>query len=506
MKLHDAAPSSRLDGGVTVTGRRVVLALVSGSLLLVPALALGPSGEFQTLNCDPACNVVAFSGPANDASIVINPADPRNLIAAAKDYSLTTPSGLWCSSVRVWSGVYTSLDAGATWTSSFIPGHNLTDHPLSNYTCSTDPVVAFDSQGAAYYFALGVNGSQDSPDLFVAKSIDKGLSWRFLSVVDQCAGRPAAAADRETNRVYVVWVHLCEPGATGAITKPVRFAYSADGGSSWLKTAAISGSAISENEGPAVATGALGQTYVAWRDVLAGAILVGVTNNLGQSFVVTMAAVCTCQGDVHLRPVGPLKQPDREDEEDILRGYPYVSIPAMGVDLSGGPNHGSVYIAYTDFSQERGEVRVVSSRTGGFDWSPAVPVNDQIVVSSNAASFAPVADEFMPALAVGPAGDVHVAYYSTRMGSMQSMLDHLLGVPSGEPLDAYYAHSEDAIVWDANVRLSSESFDPYFSYHQDGFRSIGDLLGIAAGPDSAHAVWSDTRTGTTALMTAKVER
>jgi hypothetical protein len=87
-------------------------------------------------------------------------------------------------------------------------------------------------------------------------------------------------------------------------------------------------------------------------------------------------------------------------------GYPHLPKPKVGVDAATG----RIYIAYQDRqkSSEPEEIRVNFS-DDGFDWSPAITVNDPVASP----------DRKLPNIAVDESGMVGIAWYDFRNGGAQ---------------------------------------------------------------------------------------
>lgn len=473
-------------------------------LALAQAAAFPFSDDFKTLDCDPACNVPATMGPANEVTIAADPINPAHLIVASKDYGLTDGFNKICSSKRVWIRVSESHDGGASWSSTYAPGWN-GSVALGDYDCTTRAALAFDRVGNAFLAGLAFNSTELQPeaaaagafpattaDLFIAARAAGGASWIVRTVLSDCAEGPRLAADTISLRVYVVWLDTCTVGAPQPGLLPAQafgyqllLAYSDDGGAIWSQPKKVGTTGlVATGHGASIAVGPLGQAYVAWRDLATGSIMFSASADSGSNWITLPAAVCMCQGDAQTW--------------QITRGYRYFSAPSIGVDTSFGPNHGTVYIAYTDVSHQRGLTRVVASRTGGLEWTVGVPNNDIATLGSGAGGLASAPDDFMPTLAVGPNGHVHVAYYTTREGGGSGSNPFLL------KLNTYYAHSLDGLLWDPNVRLSTGALDPTFSEDESGRVSIGDYMGLAATANAVRVVWTDTRTGQPLPLTATV--
>ncbi|MBI4393084.1 MAG: exo-alpha-sialidase [Euryarchaeota archaeon] len=461
-------------------------------MALSQAVAVPFSDEFTSLDCEPACNIPATPGPANEVTIVVNPANPNNLIASAKDYTLSNGFQRSCTVYRVWAGIYYSNDAGASWNRTYIPGWNGTG-PVGGYDCMSDPVLAFAGNGVAYHIGLPYSGADINPcpALVVHRSLDRGATWQFRSYLafgpQDCADKQWAAVDTG-GRLYIAWANTTGP-VQGVAGFRLHLSYSDDGGASWVHRGPISlTDTTRQDQGVYVAIGPLGQIYATWRETVAGVIMFASSSNAGASWMTIPVGDCLCTGDFLLA------------ETQSSRGYRFPMMPTMAVDTSGGANHGSIYIAYTILGpSQKAEVRVAASRTGGFDWTTTTPVNDQVATGAAVDGVGALTDDFMPAISVGPRGDIHIAYYSTRE-------DGGFGSANMLKLNAFYAHSTNGLVWDPNVRLSTEAFDPALSHHQEGFAFMGDYIGISSNADRAHAIWADTRSGQPAAMTATVVR
>lgn len=409
----------------------------------------GADTAFSHVRCDPVCNVrvTNVQGPANEIALAVNPVNAQNVIAAAKDYSRGDVDA--CSRHNVWAGIYSSQDGGRTWAEQLLPKAG----PLARFHCISDPVLAFGPDGTAYYFGLGLGGPTV---LFVERSTDGGATWQYVS--DVTSGNPDkqwAAVDPSSGRVWVAWVDV------GAYL--LRVAHSDDAGGHWTETlvptAGVRGMSIAA--GPPDVLGR-SPVYLSWKDLSSAAIWFAVSWDGGGTWTVRPAVPELSTGDeIQTRP---------------FRNH---SFPSMAVDTSDAVTRGAIHIAYTDLAQTLGEIRTVTSLDGGVTWTPPIPVE-----------VAPLSDDIKPQLALGPSGDVHVAWYAYQDGT----------------LDARYAHSAQGIVWDAAVQLSTVASDPRLAYHQDGFVFVGDYIGAAAADDVAYAAWADTRNGRSDVYIAAVQR
>lgn len=439
---------------------RVVGTLVVALGTLAGAAPAPAGATFDSVRCDPDCNnrVTTAQGPANEVTLAVDPTDPDNLLAAAKDYTLGRASG--CGTYRVWAGIYHSTDGGRTWSNELLSAGGI----MSSYACLSDPVLAFGPDGTAYFFALGLNpGVTD--DLLVFRSDDGGTTWTRLPRIARNSDKQWAAVDQETGRIWLTWVDV----AIGRI----KLSRSDDRGATWSPV--VFGAPVGtllQGQGPAVAVGpgagtGHGPVYLAWRLLPTDAIMVTFSVNGGTTWVAVPVAATT------------VSNPDWAVD---FRGYRTFSMPSIAVNQGDG----TIWIAFTALAQSRGEVIVAHSITGGLTWLL------EIILDAGAV----IADDFMPALAVASGGDVHVFYYTTADSPDGAL---------GTLLDVRYAHGFGDL-WDAPMRVTTVSSDTTVAYHQRGFRFIGDYIGAAASGDGAYGAWADMRNGRSDVYFAAIER
>jgi hypothetical protein len=124
---------------------------------------------------------------------------------------------------------------------------------------------------------------------------------------------------------------------------------------------------------------------------------------------------------------------------------------------------GRVAVAWQDHASGDWDILLAHTDDDGETWSPPLRINDS-----------PLGDQFMPALAAGPDGSLHAAWYDSRTGNVNLV----------------YARSDDGgESWSTNIRVTTEE-TPIF--HQ----RLGDYLGLAVGPDGeAFMLWTDRRDG-----------
>src|SRR3954463_12444326 len=128
------------------------------AIVLFPAVVQGASTVFQ---------VTHDTDRDAETSIAINPLDATNMVAG------------WISSGDRTCGFGVSDDGGAHWSVGVVPGIQLTSG--GSFDRGTDPSVAFDKFGNAYFSCLGFNLGPSSlgsaGTVFVSKSTNGGGRW-----------------------------------------------------------------------------------------------------------------------------------------------------------------------------------------------------------------------------------------------------------------------------------------------------------------------------------------
>jgi len=103
-------------------------------------------------------------GRQNEPAVAVDPRNTSVLLGSSNDYCAVYNRGIAAGAVGpIWLGYYRSLDGGASWTSSLVPGYPDDTSPyaaLSQARTATagDPVVAWDAHGRAFF------GSETSGD------------------------------------------------------------------------------------------------------------------------------------------------------------------------------------------------------------------------------------------------------------------------------------------------------------------------------------------------------
>ncbi len=332
------------------------------------------------------CNIDTLIEPereGNEVTIAVNPTDPDNVVAGAKDYYPESAGDC------VWDGIYHTKDGGQTFHSRNLPGSpwllvnnqsGFEQNMASQYWCMSDPVVAFGPEGTLYYTFLAYQGdpvtgsaigkeatcainnetgavpcSGPNDVLFnrvsigVMISTDGGETIDDVVMIDSGAfpvnfhDRQWVAVDQETGTVYVAWTSIFAPG---------NLVYrSTDQGQSW--------------EGPVLL------------DPLPAAISTPAGPSPGQLFVDTgpedTVYISGCGSD------GPYLTKSTDggqtfedwshvvDAEDAGMNASYRSgqICMVQADGTDGPHQGNVYMVYAATPDDHRDVFFIRSTDGG---------------------------------------------------------------------------------------------------------------------------------------------
>jgi hypothetical protein len=370
----------------TVTRCTVVLALLT-VVGVTPAAAGVPTYTValrQVSGPSPfagGCPGVAFdatmiTGQELEPSITVNPANPRNLVAAWKQDvgPQSTRSDL----------VASSRDGGRTWRRSTIPALSKCTGGAADG--ASDPWVAAGVDGTVYFTGLAPHFQGDTPlsAVVASRSRGGGRTWRAPATIAAPAEgneTPAiTASPRRAGRAYAVWAEF----ATAAI----KISVTGDHGLAWSAPIVVDPSIPNALD------------LVPRLVVLPGEALVTVfaraefTTGVGKIY----ATRSLDKGRTWTAPVELLAAPiekffDPETGEELPQ--PQFENVAVAPD-------GTVYVTVeANTSASAGEIVVVRSSDGGARWAR--------VRSPGVGAYA-----FEPAIAVDRGGTVGITWYDLR--------------------------------------------------------------------------------------------
>jgi hypothetical protein len=420
----------------------------------VAPLCTGNSGEVTQPDFGTNLDASHECGSQSETSIAINPANPQNVIAGSNEIQRLPMRAMW------------SKDGGATFTGVDLP---LPPARTNNgYDYGSDPGVAFDSAGNAYYSYIvvyfGTGGGINGTAMAVARSADGGAKWTATYFAPQTGNgqfndKPMITVDTGTahhDRIYVAWDHATGNSSSAKNGNNVLLSWSDDHGVTFSTPVSVSGDFTGRTGGigadPYVAPD--GTVHVAWQDYAHGAILDAASTDGGLTFAapVRIASVAAFEFAVAAQS---------------SRGA--LVYPACGASST------ALYCAYMNGSSAATHVYVAKSTDGGATWtSTAMPGGG---------------DQFNQWLAVDPIfGSVNVAYYDTgthgATATLYTLATSLNGGAGWAANAIATAPTDESCCVSTGVNLGNQ---------------YGDYEGVAAFDGVVRPVWTDRREGVIAL-------
>ena len=334
-----------------------------------------------------------------EVSIAINPKNPDNMIAAS--FQTGRPP-----KPRAGSYHYVTFDGGKTWKTVSTP------NPTN--LVQGDDVLAFSNDGVAYHVHLSFDGIRlarpvrAENGMIVNVSKDGGNTWsagtaaiNHINTVIPFEDKPGlvvdnAAGSRWRGNVYLAWTRFDVYGSANPEDhSQIYFSRSTNQGQSFSMPFRISdtgGDCLdSDNtvEGAVPAIGPKGEVYVVW------------AGPLGLVLDKSLDGGLTFGKD---KVIGNIPGGWDFGVQNLERAN---GMPTTGVDLSDGPNKGTLYVNWIDARNGDPDVFVMYSRDGGNTWSGPVRVNDDPVKNGK--------EQFFTWMSIDPIdGSVNVVFYDRR--------------------------------------------------------------------------------------------
>ena len=382
------------------------------------------------------------------------------IAAAPNDTSLLIGAAMVVDSIDMnkrHTTAYVSRDRGLTWQSSAFTGRE-----------GTDPQIAFDANGTAYFVDLG-------PQLRSFTSVDGGHSWGAPIPVGRGYDHPQIGIDGSNSR-YRGRAYLAALDGRGWKLAVFR---SDDHGRSWQVPMVFADGRgeIGYNVSAALVL-SNGALFVPYFDYT-----VAPDAQQGSQFVYHVWSTTSQDGGLTFGA----PRPTRTEFMGPRLMHGLASFATYATDQ--GPHHRDrIYSVWPDESTGVPRVMFQYSNDAGTTWSVARIVDPSVPTS---------VWQYQPVVAVNSDGVVGVAWFDTRAASDSTQYDEFFAasVDGGESfLPA--------------VRVSSETSKP----HSHGNRAVidrwgqgGDYTGLAADRGGAfHAFWPDSRSGTFQVMTARI--
>jgi hypothetical protein len=389
-------------------------------------------------------NVDDRYGP-NEPSIIINPNNPNILVAGS-----------------ILNNFHHSNDGGRTWEIGEL---------TSSYGVWGDPVIDVDSKGNFYYFHLSNVSEGDGwlDRIVCQKSTDNGVSWSDGSYTGLNGSKDQdkqwSVIDRSNDNIYLTWTQFDEYGSKDpTCASVILFSKSLDGGESWSNPLQINkfvGDCLDGDDavgGAVPAVGPNGEIYVTWAGPRG--LMFNRSLDKGESWLQEEILIDTMPGGWNQNISGISR----------ANGFPITKC-----DLSGGPNHGTIYVNWSD--QRNGEhdtdIWFSKSTDGGNTWSSKSKVNND---NSNRQQFFTWMDIDQTN------GNLHFVFYDRR--------NH-----SGDQTDVYLAFSNNGGRSFKNKRISESPFLP----NKGVF--FGDYTNITVHNNIVRPIWTRLHEGELSIWT-----
>jgi hypothetical protein len=387
---------------------------------------------------------ISSAGNPTEPSIMMDPNNPDILVAG--------------SNLNYY---YTSSDGGASWNVNTL---------TSSYGVWGDPVIDIDTLGHFYFTHLSNTLGGNWIDRIVCqKSTNGGSTWSDGSYTGlngtKAQDKQWTIVDRSNNNIYMTWTEFDAYGSfITSDSSRILFSKSLDQGNSWstpIKINQVSGDCIDEDntvEGATPAIGPSGEVYVAWTGP--NGIVFNRSLDQGNTWLAQEILVDPMPGGWDFDIPGL----DRAN-----------GLPITKCDLSGGPNHGTIYINWSD--QRNGstdtDIWLTKSINGGDTWSAPVRVNND---SSNKHQFFTWMDIDQTN------GHLYFIFYDRR-------------AYADNQTDVYMGISSDGGSNFQNRKISDTSFTPTNGVF------FGDYNNIVAHNDIVRPIWTRHNAGQLSIWT-----
>jgi hypothetical protein len=445
----------------------------------------------------------AYNNQRSESWLAIDPTNPSHLVGLSK-FFFDPEFYLFHL------GSYVSNDAGKSWTNGLIKGFDCQSAPTNSWTDTTDPIVAFDSEGTLFSLILPfsftyntqgiqVNNVVPNDAIFMVKSTDGGNTWTIgnqgqalatytSSGLGETADKQWMTVDRSSSspfkdNIYAAWTVF------KGLSSDIVFSSSSDHGEHFSAPVTLSSAS---NDGPFnsfafLGTGPDGTLYIAYTSFPSSSsqaqVFILKSTDGGQTFAAPKLAVS-------FQDFLPAQLPNTTFRDGISDNF------------AVNPANGHLLLALEVSGPSGIDVQLTESTDGGKSWSTPIFVNDPSTVNDGT-------DQFQPTVAASPSGTVAVAFYDRR-----------LACPTGDsnilPADAgranfcintsiqFYSDGASGLqALGSNVRVTQATWDPQNpGTNSDGLPHpggptsgttfIGDYFGLALTDSTAYALFVST--------------
>jgi hypothetical protein len=405
-----------------------------------------------------------------DGAIAVDPANPKNMLLGTLDGNCPySPLGFHFSS-----------DGGSTWTRTTCLNNIQTQRGRLVYYPTGQPMVAYDLTGKAYIAGEYIDSKFVGFGLVAFEKSSDGVSWSTqqlalsrgnYNVLNSWMTSDTNPQSPYAGSLYVSTVTLNEPSQR---QNQVVVSHSSDGGLHWtLVTVDPIQFSPAEDRNTNMAVGKDGTVYITWMHCPTS----GPDQSCHNGTAYVLFSKSGDGGNTWSSPVIMTKINNGNCFCDsfavVPNTNPLIGVPnyaVIGVDNSGGPYAGNLYVSMVNWTGTQLQVLVIRSTDGGSTWSTPVPV----------APPTDTHDQFMSWLSVSSTGLLGVSWLDRRND------------PNNVNYQAFAAVSTDGgKSFSTNVALTPKLSNP----NLNGNDYLGDYAGNAWVGSTFLAVWPDTSNG-----------
>ena len=426
--------------------------------------------EVELVGRDAPVNVGATSRRDIDANnsptLVRNPVRPANLAVANR---IDTPF-FSCA-------LHVSMNGGRSWRAAAIPA------PKGEEAKCFSPDVAFTADGTLHLSFVTLKGRGNVPNAtWVSRSKDGGRTLsKPVKVTGPLAFQVRLAPDpAKPRRLYMTWLQGKDVAPLRFTTtgNPINAARSDDGGRSWTRPMRVSDGSRQRVIAPSPAVGPKGELYVLFLDIGGDSLdyAAGHNGRGGPPYDGRYKLLLTRSFD------GGRKWGESLVSDRIRPIHRYIVFfppsPSLAVARDG-----RIYAAFHDDGLGDADVLLWALPAGGAGrWEGPIRVND---TKKRDGTW-----QYLPKLAVAPDGRLDALYYDRRSDRRNVMNEVSL-----------QSSSDGGKTFTPALRLSSRPFDSRIGFAaKEGLPDLGNRLGLVSDDRFALALWTDTRSGTSATQ------